>query len=148
MLIKLFIGLLALLAGVASSTQGLYNGFWKDELDLKTILLVNSLVVLALALILFMMTYNDGVKLSFDKFTPTILVGGACGFFIIMAFSISFPVIGATASSLIFIIGLLSASLFYDYIGALNLVQEAVSVKRILGILLVIAGTFLALKSS
>jgi len=147
-LLKLFIGLLALLAGVASSTQGLYNGFWRDQIDLKTIVLVNSLVVVALSIILFIITYNNGVKLSFDKFTPSILIGGVCGFFIIMTFAISFPVIGATASSLIFIIGLLSASLFYDYIGALNLVKEAISVERIIGILLVIFGTFLALKNS
>ncbi len=147
-MVKLFIGLLALLAGVASSTQGLYNGFWKDEIDLKTILLANSLVVLAFVIVFFILTQNSGVKLSFEKMNPSILIGGACGFFVIMILAISFPAIGATATSLIFIIGLLSASLFYDHIGALNLVQKAISIEKVVGILFVISGTFLALRSS
>ena len=147
-MLKLFIGLLALLAGVASSTQGLYNGFWKDEIDLKTILIMNSLVVFTFALIFYLVTYNNGVKLSLDKMTPSILVGGVCGFFIIMIFAISFPTIGATATSLIFIVGLLSASLFYDHIGALNLAQKVITLERVAGVFLVIIGTFLALRSS
>ncbi len=89
-----------------------------------------------------------GIKLSIDKISPSILVGGVCGFFIIMILAISFPAIGATATSLIFIIGMLSASLFYDHIGALNLVQKTISVERVAGVLLVITGTFLALRST
>ncbi len=50
-LVKLFIGLLAVLAGVASSTQGLFNGYWKDKIDLKTILLANSIVVFSILII-------------------------------------------------------------------------------------------------
>ncbi len=147
-MVKLFIALLTLAAGVASSTQGLYNGFWKDEIDLKTILLVNSLVVFTFAMIFFIITYNDAVKLSFDKMSPTILVGGICGFFIIMTLAIAFPAIGATATSLLFIIGLLSSALLYDHVGALNLVQRVVTMERVAGIALVVIGTFLALRGS
>ncbi len=147
-MVKLVIAFLALLAGVASSTQGLYNGFWKDEIDLKTIMLVNSLVVFTFALLFFIFTYSGDVKLSLDKMNPTILVGGMCGFFIIMILAISFPAIGATATSLLFIVGLLSAALLYDHLGALNLMQKTVTLERIIGVLLVISGTFLALRSS
>ena len=98
-MLKLIIILLTFLAGVASSTQGLFNGYWKNEIDLKTVMLVNSLVVFSFVVLFFIVTYNDGVKLSFDKMNLSILVGGACGFFIIMILAISFPVIGATATS-------------------------------------------------
>lgn len=147
-LAKLFIALLALLAGVASSTQGLYNGYWKDELDLKTILLVNSLVVFTLVAIFYLLSSSDGVKLSLEKMSLSILIGGACGFFIIMAFAISFPAIGALATSLIFIVAFLATSLFYDHIGALNLIQRPISFEKIVGVSLVIIGTFLSLRSS
>lgn len=147
-MLKLFIGLLAILAGIASSTQGLYNGYWKDEIDLKTIMLVNSVVVLSFVVLFFIFTYNDGMKLSFDKMTPSIVVGGVCGFFIIIILAISFPAIGATATSLLFIVGLLSAALIYDHIGALNLLQNSISLERVVGVMLVISGTFLALKST
>ena len=145
---KLFIAILSFIAGFASSTQGLYNGYWKDKIDLKTVLLINSLVVLVFVAIYFIVTSNDGVKFSMDKMSPSILIGGICGFFIIMIFAISFPSIGALATSLLFIIGLLSASLFYDHIGALNLVQKSISLEKNIGVALVIIGTFLALRSS
>jgi len=147
-LVKLFIGLLAVLAGVASSTQGLFNGYWKDEIDLRTVMLVNSVVVFAFVVLFFILTYNDGIKIPFDKMSPSIVVGGACGFFVIMILAISFPAIGATATSLLFIVGLLSAALIYDHIGAFNLVVNLITLERIMGILLVIGGTFLALRSS
>ena len=144
---KVFIGFLALLAGIASSTQGLYNGYWKDIIGLKSIVLLNALLVALIAVIFFLISDNDGIKFSFDKLTPSILLVGACGFFIILIFAVAFPVIGATATSLLFIVGLLGASLFYDYTGALNLEAEAIHMQRIFGILFVIVGTFLALNS-
>ena len=146
-LVKLFIALLALLAGVASSTQGLYNGYWKEKIDLKTILLVNSIVVLAFVIILYILTPNDEIKFSIDKMNPSILIGGACGFFIIAAFAVTFPSIGALASSLLFIVAFLLTSMLYDYFGVLNLTPKPISFERIAGAALVIFGTFLSLRS-
>ena len=146
-LVKLFIAFLVLLAGVASSTQGLYNGYWKDKLDLKTVLVVNSFVVFAFVALFYFLSSSDGVKFSLEKMTPSIVVGGACGFFVILVFAIAFPAIGALASSLLFIIALLITSTLYDYFGVLNLVQREVSLENLAGIALVIVGTFLALKS-
>ena len=145
---KLFIAFLSLLAGVASSTQGLYNGYWKDKIDLKTILLLNSVVVLACVVIFYIVASSDGFKLAIDKMSPSILIGGICGFFVIMIFAISFPAIGALATSLLFIIAILSTSIFYDHIGALNLATRPITMEKISGLILVIIGTFLTLRSS
>ena len=144
---KLIVALLSLLAGVASSTQGLYNGYWKERIDLKTILLANSLVVFISVAILYLVTANEGLRFPLDKMSPSILIGGVCGFFIIMVFAIAFPAIGATATSLLFISGLLVASLFYDAIGAMGLAQSAFTLQRFIGVVLVVAGSYIALKS-
>jgi len=147
-LLKLFIGFLVLLAGVASSTQGLFNGYWKDKIDLNTILLANSIVVFSLVIIFYLITSSNGIKLSLDKVSPSIVVGGVCGFFIILVFAISFPAIGALATSLLFIIAFLTTSLIYDHFGVLNLTPNAINIEKIAGLILVIFGTFLSLKSS
>jgi len=144
---KLFIMLLSFLAGIASGTQGLYNGYWKESIDLKTILLINSLVVFASVVLFYLITLEDGLKMPLEKMTPSILVGGLCGFFIIMVFAIAFPAIGATASALLFIGGLLIASLFYDHIGALNLTVVTISLQKLFGILLVIVGSYITLRN-
>jgi uncharacterized membrane protein YdcZ (DUF606 family) len=52
------------------------------------------------------------------------------------------------ATSLLFIIAFLLTSMFYDHIGALNLAVRPISIEKIIGISLVIIGTFLSLKSS
>ena len=144
---KLFIMILSFLAGIASSTQGLYNGYWKDSIDLKTILLINSLVVFASVVLFYIITVDDGLKIPLEKMSPSILIGGVCGFFVIMVFAIAFPAIGATATALLFISGLLIASLFYDHTGALNLAVVSISMQKVFGILLVVLGSYIALRN-
>ncbi|MEE8588935.1 MAG: DMT family transporter [Sulfurimonadaceae bacterium] len=144
---KLFIVVLSFLSGIASSTQGLYNGYWKESIDLKTVLLVNSLVVFASVVLFYIITAENGLKAPLEKMGPSILIGGFCGFFVIMVFAIAFPAIGATATSLLFISGLLIASLFFDHIGALNLTVNGITLQKISGVLLVLAGSYIALRS-
>ena len=144
---KLFIMILSFFAGVASSTQGLYNGYWQEKIGLKMILLVNSLVVFAAVLLFYLVTADNGLKLPVGKMDPSVLIGGICGFFIIMIFAVAFPAIGATATALFFISGLLIASLFFDHTGVLNLAVAPVSLQKIFGVLLVITGTYIALRS-
>ena len=144
---KLFIMILSFLAGIASSTQGLYNGYWKDSIDLKTILLINSLVVFASVVLFYIITLDDGLKIPLEKMSPSILIGGVCGFFVIMVFAIAFPAIGATATALLFISGLLIASLFYDHTGALNLAVVSISMQKVFGILLVMLGSYITLRN-
>jgi len=146
-LTKLFIVVLSFLSGIASSTQGLYNGYWKESIDLKTVLLVNSLVVFASVVLFYIITAENGLKAPLEKMGPSILIGGFCGFFVIMVFAIAFPAIGATATSLFFVSGLLVASLFYDHAGALDLAVVSISIQKIFGVLLVLAGSYIALRS-
>jgi transporter family-2 protein len=146
-LTKLFIILLSFLSGIASSTQGLYNGYWQEKIGLKTILLVNSLVVFTAVVFFYIVTAEGGLKLPLSKMDPSVLIGGFCGFFIIMVFAIAFPAIGATATALFFISGLLIASLFFDHTGALNLSTAHISLQKIFGVILVVAGSYIALRS-
>ena len=61
--------------------------------------------------------------------------------------AIAFPAIGATATSLLFISGLLIASLVYDHVGALNLAANAITLQKAAGVLLVMLGSYIALRS-
>ena len=115
---------------------------------MKTILLVNALVLFVAVALLYLFTVENGFKIPWGKMSPSILVGGICGFFIIMVFAIAFPAIGATSTALLFISGLLAASLFYDHIGALNLTVTSISVQRFFGILLVVAGSYITMRGT
>jgi transporter family-2 protein len=138
---------LAFLAGVASSTQGLYNGYWQEKIGLKVILLVNSLVVFAAVLLFYLVSAEGGLKLPLEKMDLSVLIGGICGFFIIMVFAVAFPAIGATATALFFISGLLIASLVFDHTGALDLAVIPFSFQKLFGIVLVVTGSYIALRS-
>lgn len=139
--------ILSFLSGIASSTQGLFNGYWKETIDLKTVLLVNSLVVFISMIFFYIIAADNSLKPSLEKMNLSILVGGFCGFFVIMVFAIAFPAIGATATALLFISGLLTASLLYDHYAVLNLTEVSISLQRIFGLLLVMVGSYIALRS-
>jgi len=145
---KVLMMIIAFLSGIASSTQGLYNGYWQKIIGVKAILLVNAVVVLVAVALFYLLTTEEGNSLSFEKMTPSILIGGVCGFFVIMAFTLAFPAIGATATALFFIAGMLIASFIFDATGALNLSPVPSSFHRIFGLLLVIVGSYIALRSS
>jgi transporter family-2 protein len=137
---------LSFLAGVASSTQGLFNGYWQERTDLKTTMLVNMAVLLALALLLYLPDLKNGIRFPLEKMTPSILVGGVCGFLIVLAFAVAFPVLGATTTSLLYIAGLLIAAVLFDTFGTLGQHTVAFTFERALGLVLVMAGSYLAIK--
>jgi len=144
---KVLMMIIAFLSGIASSTQGVYNGYWQKVIGLKAILLVNALVVFLAVLLFYSITTKEGISIPFAKMNPSVLIGGICGFFVIMVFALAFPAIGATTTALFFISGLLSASLFFDAIGMRNLTVVPFSLHRVLGVGLVIVGSYIALRS-
>jgi transporter family-2 protein len=139
--------LLSLLAGVASSTQGLFNGYWKERLDLKTVMLANTLVILLLVLLLYLPSLRTGLRVPLERMSPSILVGGLCGFFIVLAFAIAFPVLGATTTSLLYLIGLLAASMLFDAGGVMGLPPSPLTLQKLAGAALALFGTYLVLRS-
>lgn len=134
---------MTLLAGIASTTQGTFNGYWKERLDLNTILLANTLVVLACVLLLMLLTPSSDFKVPYEKINWSLAVGGISGFFVIMIFAIAFPSIGALKTILLFVFGQILAALLFDHFGLLNLKVSPIDIQKIAGMILVLMGVYL-----
>ena len=137
--------LISFAAGVASATQGLFNGYWQERLDLKTVLLANAAVVFAAALIYYLWGIFQHETRSWSEASPSIAVGGLCGLVIIIALALAFPKIGAFRAIVLFIAGQMVAALLFDKLGILNLPAVAIGWQKLFGALLVGAGAFLVL---
>lgn len=137
--------ILSFIAGIASSTQNVFNGYWKDKLDLKVILLVNAVVFLIATLIYFYIGEKSNLK-TLSEATPSIIVGGVSGFLIVLILTVTFPKIGAFQSVMFLIMGQLFSAILYDYFGVLNLQQAGISIEKIIGSLFILVGAGLVLK--
>jgi transporter family-2 protein len=137
--------LLSFAAGAASATQGLFNGYWQERLDLRTVLLVNALVVFAAALLYYLWGACQNEARSWSEAAPSIVVGGLCGIVIIVALALAFPKIGAFRAIVLFIAGQLLAALLFDTLGVLNLTAVQIGWQKLLGALLVGVGAYLVL---
>ena len=137
--------LISFAAGVASATQGLYNGYWQERLDLRSVLLANAAVVFAAALLYYLWGILQHQTRPWSEAAPSILVGGLCGLVIVVALALAFPKIGAFKAIVLFIAGQMLAALLFDMMGVLNLPAVAIGWQKLLGALLVGAGAFLVL---
>jgi transporter family-2 protein len=75
---------------------------------------------------------------------PLLLTGGLFGALIVTGFATVVPVLGVTEATLIYILGSLGAALAIDAFGLLGAAVIPITVARIVGIGLAIAGFFLA----
>ena len=136
---------LSFAAGVASATQGLFNGYWQAKLDLRTVLLVNAVVVFAAALPYYLWGPRNETGALWSEAAPSIVVGGFCGLVIVVAMALAFPKIGAFQAVILFIAGQLLAAFLFDLFGVLNLPAAQIGWQKILGALLVGVGALLVL---
>jgi transporter family-2 protein len=137
--------LLSFVAGIASATQGLFNGYWQERLDLKAVLLANAAVVFAAALFYYLWGIYQNEARPWSEATPSIVVGGLCGLVIVVALALAFPKIGAFRAIVLFIAGQLLAALVFDHFGVLNLPAVPIGWQKLLGALLVGIGAYLVL---
>jgi transporter family-2 protein len=72
------------------------------------------------------------------------LTGGLFGALIVTGFATTVPVLGVTEATLIYILGSLGAALAIDGFGLLGTTAIPITASRILGLVLAIAGFFLA----
>jgi transporter family-2 protein len=80
----------------------------------------------------------------FPAGTPwSLYVGGLCGFVIILALALVFPRIGAGTAVGLMVLGQAVAALVVDHWALLGLAREPVSLSRVGGLALVVAGVVL-----
>lgn len=70
-------------------------------------------------------------------------IGGVLGAFFVFSSLVVVPKLGAAAMLAIIVAGQMTSSLLMDHFGVLNLVQQAITPVRVLGVGLVIAGAAL-----
>lgn len=141
MTLKILFALLALVAGVAVAMQAASNSGLKSLTGLGPALVINTSIVLMASIALWL---GLGAKTTFfPAGAPwTLYIGGLCGFVIIAAMAIAFPKLGAAWTISIMVLGQCAAALVIDHYGLLGMPQEAVTLKRAMGVALVAAGVF------
>ena len=73
-------------------------------------------------------------------------MGGVLGAFFVAAIIYTLPQIGSANMFVLIIAGQLITSLAYDHFGVMGTVQQSISWQKIVGVLLVIAGVYIANK--
>jgi transporter family-2 protein len=135
----------AVLAGIAAACQGSANGALTDRGGLAPTLLLNSLVVLAGSLMLFVSTGPR--TLSGLWSAPwTHYIGGICGLVIVAAMSLVVPRIGNATALALIVLGQCGMGLVIDHFGLLGMQTIPLNASRIGGAVLLVAGVVLLRK--
>jgi transporter family-2 protein len=129
----------AVAAGVATSFQATTNAGLARHVGLGPALVVNTVVVLAGVVCLWLAT---GARTTFVAAgaTWTLYLGGLFGFVIIAAAAFVFPKLGAAWAVALMVFGQSMTALLIDHFGLIGMEPVAVTPQRLLGIGLVATG--------
>jgi bacterial/archaeal transporter family-2 protein len=142
MTFRLVLALAAAAAGVATSVQAAANAGLAARIGLGAAVVVNTTIVLAGALVFWLASGTRGS--FFPAGTPWFLyVGGLCGFVILLAAAFVFPRIGAATAVSLMVLGQGAAALAIDHFGLLGMAREPVTLARVGGFALLVAGVAL-----
>ena len=100
---------------------------------------------LILALLVGLSGQAGGLSSSFDV-EPVYLIGGALGVAYVFTVLVTVSTIGAGAVAAATVTGQLTASVVIDRLGILGLEQQPLSAERLLGVALLLAGTYLVVR--
>ena len=146
---KIYYYLLSILAGVAVAFQTGVNSQLRTDTNNPVLTALISFLVGTVALIILYFTFfrqaptfPSGFSFTWWKFT-----GGLLGVLYVTGVVIAAPRIGA-ANALAFIVGgQFVAAIIIDHFGWMNLPVTSISLYRVLGIVLLLAGVYLIQKS-
>jgi transporter family-2 protein len=139
-------GALGLAAGAALPVQGAINGLLRVDLGAPVAVSVTSFVVAILA----MLAVVVAVRLSAGTVTANATgfaampwwgwLGALCGATYVTSVFTAIPVIGASATIGLTVLGQQTASLLVDQYGLFRLPRRAISVTRLVGVALLMGG--------
>ena len=134
--LPLFYVILAFLDGVACSTQIAVNGTLRVVAILSTITVVAALTLIK---------GRDGI---FDQtngkrpdFRPWMITGGIFALTVVSGNAAVAPVLGTGLNTIMNLIGMMAAGLAIDAAGFLGIEKKPVTVRKVTGMLLMLAGT-------
>jgi transporter family-2 protein len=139
---NILFALAAVVAGVATSFQAAANAGLAARVGLGPALVLNTTIVLIGALGFFVASGSRAT--FFPAGTPwSLYIGGLCGFAVILAAAFVFPRIGAGRAVALMVLGQGVAALAIDHFGLMGLGREPLSLSRIGGLVLLVAGVAL-----
>jgi transporter family-2 protein len=141
-MIRLFVALVPLGAGIASALQAATNGGLTLRSSLVTALLVNVAGTLLGAAALLVL---PGARLSWPAAgTPwSLYLGGLYGLVIIAGLAFAFPRLGGAWSIALFVLGQSATALLLDHFALIGQARDPLSATRAAGLALVVGGVLL-----
>lgn len=152
--VPVFYALLAFICGVACSVQIAVNGTLRTVIQsvAKTTIISMSVAILSTLVIIIAILAFRGKKGLFDEagesgqkaeLKPWMLTGGLFALTVVSGNAAAAPVIGTGLDTIMNLIGMMGAGLVIDAAGFLGIEKKPVTVRKITGMLLMLAGTVL-----
>ena len=137
----------AIIAGMALPTQVSINAQLRSVVESPIIASTISFIVGAVALIIISL-FGKGTSINKEWFEAPwwVWTGGLLGAFYVVASIVLMPRLGATATVAYVLAGQMIASTLIDHFGLIGVQVHALSIPRVLGVLLVIVGVIIIQK--
>lgn len=139
----MFSYILGLLAGASSPVQASVNSRIREYLKSPYITSVVNFISSSLAMILLVLAVDRNLQIPFADIAQQpwwIWLGGTCGTAIVFLNIICLPKLGSAGNVMLICFGQTMTGLLIDHFGMFGAVQIDMSLARLLGALLVIAG--------
>ena len=149
--IALFV-VMAMITGIACATQVAVNGTLATVAGSSATASLISMCVgsACIVVIVSAMALIGGRDLIFDhkppargKIKPWMVIGGAFGAFIVLANAAIAPVLGTGLSTVMNLVGMMSAGLIIDARGFLGIEKKPVTPVKVTGMVIMILGTYI-----
>ena len=145
MSVALYASIVAVVGGLAIGFQSFSAGILGQRVGVMESVFIIHLGGLILAAII--LAFMRGGNLGAWKSVPWyILIGGAYGVVILATYSFAIPRIGLATTVTLAIVAQLILSAILDHYGFLGSVQHAFDLRRVLGMLVLFAGTWLIVR--
>ena len=147
--VPLFYAVLAFIDGIACSTQIAVNGTLRLVVASvsKATLISMSVAILSTLTVIVIITLLKGKRGIFDepgdeiKLKPWMLTGGLFALTVVSGNAAVAPVIGTGLATIMNLIGMMGAGLLIDATGFLGIEKKPVTLRKVAGMLLMLAGT-------
>lgn len=142
-MISTFMLLAPVLAGAASALQATTNGALSARLGLGAALLVSISVTAVAVVALWALQGGTVHGLAPTSTSWPLYLGGVYGFVILAALALAFPRLGGAWTIALMVLGQGVMALAIDHFGLLGQPRDPITVPRLVGITLVVAGVSL-----
>ena len=142
--------ILALLNGTAAAVQIAANGMLNNVIQdaAKTGIVSMSVAFISLSLVMIIISllrgreavFENGGSFSGLRFNKMVFIGGCCSAIIVGGNAIAADTLSTGLVNILNLAGMMSTSLLIDAVGFLGIPRKPVTIKKVAGMLMIIAG--------